>query len=103
MDNRLIKEKEAELSALRLEIDEIDGEICALLKRRFSTCEKIKSVKDFLGKSVTDLSRESAVNGHIAPLFDCEAHKNSAKNIYKTIIEECKILQTNLLKNEGNK
>lgn len=93
MNNDLIDEKKAELKAVRAEIDELDEQICSCLKRRFFACEKIKDAKKFLGLPVTDLSRESAVNEHIAALFESETQKNAAKIVYKSIIESCKAIQ----------
>ncbi len=82
-----------ELLFLREKIDEIDEEICKLLKQRFSTCKDIKKVKAESNRQITDLSRESAVYEHIASLFEDETQKNCAKEIYESIITQCKNIQ----------
>lgn len=95
MENNGINDKNSQaLKALRSEIDELDGVIAATLKRRFSVCEKIKKVKQAAELSVEDLSRESAVYEHIAALFENQKQKTAAINVYKSIIKECKTLQT---------
>lgn len=93
--NDLLNDNAAQsLKDLRAEIDELDGVIAATLKRRFLVCEKIKKVKQNAGLSVEDLSRESAVYERIAALFENSKQKTAAINVYKSIIKECKALQT---------
>ncbi len=82
-----------ELLFLREKIDEIDEDICKLLKKRFSTCKDIKKVKAESNKQITDISRESVVYEHIASLFEDETQKNCAMQIYQSIIKQCKIIQ----------
>lgn len=81
------------LKKLRSEIDQIDEEICSLLKRRFSVCEKIKTEKNLCGLSVADKNRESAVYEHIGGLFGDERQKTAAVNVYKEVVKNCKDLQ----------
>lgn len=94
MDNKCSSENSLSLSELRAEIDALDGDIAAALKKRFCVCEKIKKVKLSAGRPIEDCSRESAVNEHIAALFENQKQKNAALNVYKSIIKECKALQT---------
>lgn len=86
--------KKEEVQALRGEIDVIDEKLCALLKERFVVCRKIKKVKSALGASVEDKERESAVYGRIASFFENNDDKNAASEIYFSIIENCKKIQT---------
>lgn len=94
MENKGFSKNELSLRKLRAEIDALDGDIAAMLKKRFCVCEKIKKVKLSAGLAIEDSSRESAVNEHIAALFENQKQKNAALNVYKSIIKECKALQT---------
>lgn len=89
-----------ELNELREEINCIDDKIATLLKERFSVCKKIKLVKEKNDLPITDLTRESAVYKRIEGFFSFNNEKVAAKNIYETIIKNCKILQT--IKEEEN-
>ena len=53
------------LSDLRKQIDEIDEQLAALLKRRFSVAKQIGEYKKANAIVVTDGGRESAVYEHI--------------------------------------
>lgn len=85
--------KDNSLICLRGQIDEIDEELCFLLKKRFSVCREIKKVKETNGAAITDVSRESAVYEHVSALFDLQEDKEAAKKIYGAIISGCKDLQ----------
>lgn len=85
--------KDNSLICLRGQIDEIDEELCFLLKKRFSVCREIKKVKETSGAAITDVSRESAVYEHVSALFDLQEDKEAAKKIYGAIIGGCKELQ----------
>ena len=85
--------KDNSLICLRGQIDEIDEELCFLLKKRFSVCREIKKVKETNGVAITDVSRESAVYEHVSALFDLQEDKEAAKKIYGAIISGCKDLQ----------
>lgn len=81
------------LSDLRKQIDEIDEQLAALLKRRFSVAKQIGEYKKANGIVVTDGGRESAVYEHIGGLFDDDLQKNEAKKVYMQIIASSKELQ----------
>ncbi len=85
--------KDNSLICLRGQIDEIDEELCVLLKKRFSVCREIKKIKEKNGLNVTDGSRESAVYAHVSALFDLPEEKDAAHKIYGAIISGCKDLQ----------
>ena len=81
------------LSDLRKQIDEIDEQLAALLKRRFSVAEKIGEYKKANAIVVTDGGRESAVYEHIDGFFDDVLQKKEAKKVYMQIIASSKELQ----------
>lgn len=85
--------KDNSLICLRGQIDEIDEELCVLLKKRFSVCREIKKIKEKNGLNVTDGFRESAVYAHVSALFDLPEEKDAAHKIYGAIIRGCKDLQ----------
>lgn len=85
--------KDNSLICLRGQIDEIDEELCVLLKKRFSVCREIKKIKEKNGLNVTDGFRESAVYAHVSALFDLPEEKDAARKIYGAIIGGCKDLQ----------
>lgn len=85
--------KDNSLICLRGQIDEIDEELCVLLKKRFSVCREIKKIKEKNGAAITDVLRESAVYEHVSALFDLQEDKVAAKKIYGAIIGGCKDLQ----------
>lgn len=81
------------LSDLRKQIDEIDEQLAALLKRRFSVAKQIGEYKKANGIVVTDGGRESAVYEHIDGFFDDVLQKKEAKKVYVQIIASSKELQ----------
>ena len=81
------------LSDLRKQIDEIDEQLAALLKRRFSVAKQIGEYKKANAIVVTDSGRESAVYEHIGGLFDDDLQKKEAKKVYVQIIASSKELQ----------
>lgn len=81
------------LSDLRKQIDEIDEQLAALLKRRFSVAKQIGEYKKANGIVVTDSGRESAVYEHIDGFFDDVLQKKEAKKVYVQIIASSKELQ----------
>ena len=89
-----------ELEELREEINAIDNELATLLKKRFSVCKKIKLVKEKNNLPITDLAREGAVYERIEGFFNLNYEKVAAKNIYESIIKNCKFIQT--IKEEEN-
>lgn len=82
-----------ELERLRKVVDNLDDEICDLLKKRFSVVKSIGEYKKTNGIAVTDTGRESAVYERIAAHFSDECEKTAGKNVYFGIIKECKKLQ----------
>ncbi len=86
-------EARAELGKYRQQIDELDGQILALLNRRARVAEEIGDVKRAAGLPVVELSRESAVvdkmvAGNAGPLADL-----SVAAIYRAIMLEMRRIQ----------
>ena len=81
------------LDDLRIRIDEIDEQLAALLKQRFSVAKQIGEYKKTNAIAVTDNGRESAVYEHIGGLFDDDLQKKEAKKVYMQIIASSKELQ----------
>ena len=81
------------LSDLRKQIDGIDEQLAALLKRHFSVAKQIGEYKKANAIVVTDGGRESAVYEHIDGFFDDVLQKKEAKKVYVQIIASSKELQ----------
>lgn len=84
----------SELDALRHKIDELDGDILALLNQRMQTSVAIGLVKHAAGSEVLDSSREYAVFEKILGASrNMLIPQNAVLNIYSEIIKASRALQ----------
>ncbi len=86
--------KKDELLYLRKQLDKSDEQLCKALTKRFNLVKQIGEVKKNMQLDVCDKQREDVVYQHIASLFNSEEQSQAAKNIYNTIIEESKKMQS---------
>jgi chorismate mutase-like protein len=82
-----------DLQSLRIEIDNINKQILALLNQRAHLAKQIGEEKKKLGMSVEDKQREQQIYDSIVAQNDGPISDNELVNIFQTIIETCKNIQ----------
>lgn len=80
------------LGELRGEIDEIDGRIARLLRRRFEVVDEISEAKRESGAPVSDPSREAAILSRVAAEAS-ERFADDAKRVFSSVFEVSKSRQ----------
>jgi len=81
------------LENLRIEMDEIDGEIIRLLNERAKIARKIGVVKAQAGLPIVDLDREEAILRRVCTGNNEHLTSDALERIYKRIITESRRLQ----------
>lgn len=93
----------AELNALRREIDGIDTELVALLKRRMDIAAEIAKLKAEKGMPVLDAERERLLLARIEELAG-EELADEFNSVYRAILAASRSYQNTLLEqNRGGK
>ncbi|MCQ2099461.1 MAG: chorismate mutase [Fibrobacter sp.] len=72
----------------RNRIDELNGELIALLNKRATYATEIGKLKKELGLPVLDASREQAVLDRVGSMTDGPLSSDSIKRIFQVIMEE---------------
>lgn len=90
-----------ELEVLRNEIDRIDEEVVVLLERRCKTALQIGAIKAAADAPITDPDRETEVIENIKRWGSEEFASKHLKVIYRAILAQSRILQSNP-KGSGN-
>ncbi|MCF0224561.1 MAG: chorismate mutase [Fibrobacter sp.] len=72
----------------RVRIDELNGELVALLNKRATYATEIGKIKKELGLPVLDQSRENAVLEKVSALTRGPLSPESVKEIFRTIMAE---------------
>ena len=72
----------------RNRIDELNGELIALLNKRATYATEIGKLKKELGLPVLDASREQAVLDRVGSMTSGPLSSDSIKKIFQTIMEE---------------
>jgi chorismate mutase/prephenate dehydratase len=88
-----LEEARAELARFRGTIDELDGEILALLNRRARVAEQIGDIKSAAGLPVVELSRETAVVDNMVSRNSGPLPNLSVAAIYRAIMLEMRHIQ----------
>ena len=86
-------EAREELGKYRQQIDELDGEILALLNTRACVAEQIGDVKRAAGLPVVELSREAAVVDKMVARNTGPLTNFSVAEIYRAIMLEMRRIQ----------
>jgi len=86
-------EARAELGKYRGRIDELDGQILALLNQRAKIAEEIGDVKRSAGVPVVELSRETAVVDNMVARNGGPLTNLSVAVIYRAIMLEMRRIQ----------
>jgi chorismate mutase len=86
-------EARAELGKFRGQIDELDGQILALLNRRARIAEEIGDIKRAAGLPVVELSRETAVVDNMVARNSGPLTNLSVSVIYRAIMLEMRRIQ----------
>ena len=72
----------------RIRIDELNGELIALLNKRATYATEIGKLKKELGLPVLDASREQAVLDRVGSMTNGPLSSDSIKRIFQVIMEE---------------
>ncbi len=81
------------LEEWREEIDQIDGEIVALLERRAKVARKIGVLKATAGLPVADTGREEKVLRGVGAKSSAALPRESLNRIYQRILQESRLIQ----------
>jgi chorismate mutase/prephenate dehydratase len=90
------EEKRNSLALLRRQIDRLDLEIIALLKRRQAAVRPIAAVKKSLGASIYDPVREEEVLNGLSELGDDDLPAASVRAIFEEIISAGRMIQSRI-------
>ncbi len=90
-------EKKMKLEDWRKEIDEIDGEMIALLNRRAKAAQEIGIIKAKAGIPIIDLEREREVLRNIVSENEGILHEWQLATIYQKILDESRQVQINTI------
>ena len=89
-----------DLQKLRMEIDEIDAELVALIGRRMALSRSVADYKARNGLPVLDAAREQLVLERAEDRVDDPALKPSVRRIMESLMAESRLLQHELLAEE---
>lgn len=94
------------LSELRMQIEEIDEKLVALMKRRIQVVHQIGKVKAEKNLPVRDAKREDKVIEHILSIPHTPMKSSALKELFQTIMRICREAQKPIIershKNEEN-
>ena len=91
-----------DLAALREQIDEIDGQLVALLLRRAKTAKRIGTMKRRQASPVQDKKREKQVLARVRRLCNGRAEERGIAAIYRRIIGMCTRVQRKMISDRLN-
>ncbi len=79
-----------EIQKLRLEIDQIHGELAQLFKRRLAVTRRIWEIKKVNDLPFFDAQRENEIVHRFDSLADDEYEKNAVQSFFKALLNESK-------------
>ena len=85
--------RDAELAALRQEIDSVDEQMVNLLNKRIEIAQRIGRVKKDKGLSVVDFSRERAVLSRVASLNNGPLPQDTLRLVYAEVMAAARKIQ----------
>lgn len=83
----------ADISALRLAIDEIDEQIMDLINRRLLLAEQIGGIKKQSGIQITDVKREKEILDHLLKKNNGPLGDDCLRHVFAAIIAEGRNVQ----------
>lgn len=86
-----------DLQQLRMEIDDIDGELVALIGRRMELARQVADYKMQNGLPVLDVGREQIVVERAESRTDDPALRPAVRRIVECLMAESRLLQQDLL------
>ncbi|MDR1734588.1 MAG: chorismate mutase [Oscillospiraceae bacterium] len=81
-----------QLEDLRQQIDDVDGQFCALYLKRLALCEKVAEIKAQTNAPVYQAAREAQVLERVRVRFP-EAYAPAAENLYRVIMRQSRDMQ----------
>lgn len=90
------------LLEMRNEIDQLDGEIAALLSRRLSLAAEVAEVKRLLNLPIKDANREFKILNRVMRFSGDPVISASLQQIYERILETSRLLQEQELTDQGD-
>ena len=87
------------LAELRLQIEEIDEKLVALMKRRIQVVHQIGKVKASEALPVRDLKREEKVIQHILSIPHAPMKSEALKELFECIMKICREAQHEIIQN----
>lgn len=80
------------LADLRAEIDDLDGKMALILKRRLAVVDEIGEAKKAAGVQVDDLNREEAILSRVSSIVG-ERYSGDAKRLFVSLFDISKARQ----------
>lgn len=93
--------KMRDLSEIRVEIDDIDGQIVSLFEERLELVTQVAEYKIANGKQVLDKKREAEKLERLCGLANSEFSKKSVNELFEQIMAICRKRQYQLLAEQG--
>ena len=88
------------LEELRKQLDEIDIQLTTLMEQRLKICEQVATYKIEHNKPVLDIEREKQKIQAVRALVTDERYQDAAEHLFTQIMEDSRVLQTELIKNK---
>ena len=93
--------KMATLEELRVQLDEVDGEIVRLYEKRMGICEEVGEYKVGSGRKVFDRQRETNKLADVASKVSTEFNKKGIQELYQQLMSMSRKLQYRKLVEAG--
>jgi chorismate mutase / prephenate dehydratase len=91
-----MKDNDKELDPLRKKIDEVDDQVLRLLNERAKAVQKIGQVKAKRGEEVYAANREREIIDRLAGANGGPLPEEAVAEIFRAVINNCRLLQKNL-------
>ena len=91
----------ATLEELRVQLDEVDGEIVRLYEKRMGICEEVGEYKVGSGRKVFDRQRETNKLADVASKVSTEFNKKGIQELYQQLMSMSRKLQYRKLVEAG--
>ena len=91
----------ADLTELRGQLDEIDGQIVALYEKRMDVCKEVAGYKIDTGKKVFDRQREQEKLAKVKNLTHNDFYARGAAELFELLMSVSRKLQYRMLTENG--
>ncbi|HEM3616858.1 TPA: chorismate mutase [Streptococcus suis] len=88
-----------DLDMIRSQINQLDGELVALLEKRMELVDQVAAYKRATGKPVLDTNREKAVLERVGKLVQKDDYRSAIQATFSDMIAQSRAYQSSKLAN----